>query len=84
MPSAARGSNLLDKEFTIINPFREIATHESMAAQSRTTERLPAVLADRFRPQRSYFLSMPRNPLDRTGVHDGDLFAIRADPDRPA
>ena len=79
MPSAARGSNLLDKEFTIINPFREIATHESMVAQSCTTERLPAVLADRFRPQRSYFLSMPRNPLDRTGVHDGDWVALCAD-----
>lgn len=79
MSGAAREPNLLDKELTIIDPFREIATHESMAAQSRTTERLPAVLANRFRPQRSYFLSMPRNPLDRTGVHDDDLVAIRAD-----
>lgn len=79
MSGAAHGPNLHDKEFTIIDPSREIATQESMVAQSRTTERLPALLAERFRPERSYVLPMTRNPRDRTGVQDGEAVATRAD-----
>ena len=50
-----------------------------MVAQSRSTERLPAVIADRSRPRPSYFLIVRGDSLDRTGLHDGDLVAIRAD-----
>ena len=79
MSGAARGPNLLDEELTIIDPFREIATHETMAAQSRTTERLPAVLANHIRPRPSYFLKVRGDLMDHTGLHDGDLVAIRAE-----
>ena len=73
MPSAACGPHALDKKLTIFDAIREGATHESMVAQSRTAERVPA---DRFQAQQSHFLSMPRNLLlpDRDSIS----WALRA------
>ena len=79
MPSAACGPHPLDEELTIIDPFRDIATHEFMVAQSRAAEHLPAVIADRFRPRPAFFLVVRGDSMDRTGLHDSELVAIRAE-----
>ena len=63
----------------MIESLGEIAAGEPIVARSRTTERLPAVLADRFRPRPSYFLTVRGDSMNRTGLHDGDLVAVRAD-----
>ena len=79
MPDTQRGIRLLDQDLPVIDPLREIAAGEPIVAQSRIAERLPAVIADRFRPRPAYFLVVRGDALDRTGLHDGDLVAIRAD-----
>ena len=40
---------------------------------------MPAVIADRFRPRPSFFLTVPGDSMDCTGLYDGDLVAIRAE-----
>ena len=40
---------------------------------------IPADIADHFRPRPSYFLTVRGDSMNRTGLHDGDLVAIRAD-----
>jgi len=79
MPDTQRGIRLLDQDLPVIEPLGEIAAGEPIVAQSRTAERLPAVLADLFRPRPSYFLKVRGDSMNRTGLHDGDLVAIRAD-----
>ena len=79
MPDIQRGIRLLDQDLPVIEPLGEIAAGDPIVAQSRTTERLPAVIADRFRPRPSYFLTVRGDSMNRTGLHDGDLVAIRAD-----
>ena len=79
MPDTQRGIRLLDRDLPVIEPLGEIAAGEPIVAQSRTTERLPAVIADHFRPRPSYFLTVRGDSMDKTGLHDGDLVAIRTD-----
>ena len=50
MPDTQRGIRLLDRDLPVIEPLGEIAAGEPIVARSRTTERLPAVIADHFRP----------------------------------
>lgn len=79
MPDTQRGIRLLDQDLPVIEPLGEIAAGEPIVARSRTTERLPAVIADRFRPRPSYFLVVRGDSMDRTGLHDGDLVAVCSD-----
>ena len=79
MPDTQRGIRLLDQDLPVIEPMGEIAPGEPLVAHSRTTEHLPAVIADRFRPRPSYFLTVRGDSMNRTGLHDGDLVAIRPD-----
>ena len=79
LPDTQRGIRLLDQDLPVIEPAGEIAAGEPIVAPSRTTERLPAIIADRFRPRPSYFLTVRGDSMDRTGLHDGDVVAIRAD-----
>lgn len=73
-----RGIRLLDEDLPVIEPLGEIATGDPIVAESRTVESMPSAVADRFRPRPSYFLTVRGDSMDRTGLHDGDLVAVRA------
>ena len=73
-----RGIRLLDEDLPVIEPLGEIAAGEPVVAESRTTESLPAAVAERFRPRPSYFLTVRGDSMDRYGLHDGDLVAVCA------
>ena len=41
-------------------------------------ERVPAAVADCLRPRPDYFLTVRGDSMDRTGLRDGDVVAVRA------
>ena len=43
-------------------------------------ERIPSAVAEQFRPTSDYFLTVRGDSMDRTGLRDGDMVAIRATP----
>ena len=46
-----------------------------------SAHREPSAVTDRFSPTPDYFLTMRGDSMDRTGLRDGDLVAIRATPE---
>ena len=79
MPDTQPGIRLLDRDLPVIEPRGEIAAGEPIVAQERTIESVPAVIADRFRLHPSYFLTDRGDSMERAGLRDGDMVAIRAD-----
>lgn len=84
---AKRGIRLLDEAdadlplIDLVEPTGEIAAGEPIVAESRIVDRIPEAVAERFRPTPDYFLTVRGDSMDRTGLRDGDVVAVRATPD---
>ena len=50
-------------------------------AESRIVDRIPSAVAERLSPTPDYFLTVRGDSMDRTGLRDGDVVAIRATPE---
>lgn len=72
-----RGIKLLEKELPVIAPLAEIAAGTPIVAEEHIVQRLPALVANRFQPRPDYLLTVRGDSMDRTGVRDGDVVAIR-------
>ena len=59
----------------------EIAAGEPIVANARIVDRIPEAVAKRFSPTPNYFLTVRGDSMDRTGLRDGDVVAIRATPE---
>ena len=51
------------------------------ANHRRIVDRISSVVAEQFSPGPDYFLRVRGDSMDRTGLRDGDLVAIRATPE---
>ena len=84
---AKRGIRLLDEAsadlplIDLVEAIGEIAAGEPIVAESRIVDRIPEAVAERFRPRPDYFLTVRGDSMDRTGLRDGDMVAVRARPD---
>ena len=84
---AKRGIRLLDEAdadlplIDLVEATGEIAAGEPIVADARIVDRIPEAVAERFRPRPDYFLTVRGDSMDRTGLGDGDVVAIRATPD---
>ena len=65
----------------LVEPIGEIAAGEPIVAESRIVDRIPSAVAERFSPTPDYFLTVRGDSMDRTGLRDGDVVAIRATPE---
>ena len=83
---AKRAIRLLDEAgadlplIDLVMPTGEIAAGEPIVAESRIVDRIPEAVAERFRPTPDYFLTVRGDSMDRTGLRDGDVVAVRATP----
>ena len=82
-----RGIRLLDEAsadlplIDLAEPIGEVAAGEPVVAEARIVDRIPEAVGERFRPRPDYFLTVRGDSMDRTGLRDGDVVAIRATPD---
>ena len=65
----------------LVEPIGEIAAGEPIVVESRIVDQIPSAVAERFSPGPDYFLRVRGDSMDRTGLRDGDLVAIRATPE---
>ena len=65
----------------LVEPTGDIAADESIVAESRIVDRIPSAVAERYSPTPDYFLTVRGDSMDRTGLRDGDVVAIRATPE---
>ena len=82
-----RGIRLLDEAsadlplIDLVEATGEIAAGEPIVADARIVDRIPEAVGERFRPRPDYFLTVRGDSLNRTGLRDGDVVAIRSTPD---
>lgn len=77
-PNKKRGIRVLETDLPLVGPVAEVAAGTPIVAESHIVERIPAAVADRFRPRPDYFLTVRGDSMDRTGLRDGDVVAVRA------
>ena len=83
-PNTRRGIRLLGEAdadlplIDLVEPIGDIAAGEPIVAESRTVDRIPAAVAERFRPRPDYCLLVRGDSMERTGLRDGDVVAIRS------
>ena len=65
----------------LVTPRGEIAAGEPIVADERIVDRIPEAVAERFSPRPDYFLTVRGDSMDRTGLREGDVVAVRATPD---
>ena len=84
---AKRGIRLLDEASAdlplvdLVEAIGEIAAGEPIVAEGRIVDRISEAVAERFRPTPDYFLTVRGDSMDRTGLRDGDVVAVRATPE---
>ena len=73
-----RGIRVLDMDdLPLLGPLAEVAAGTPILAEGNIVERIPSAVADRFRPRPDYFLTVRGDSMDRTGLRDGDIVAVR-------
>ena len=65
----------------LTSPIGEVAAGQPIPADDRIVSRIPSVVAEQFSPRPDYFLTVRGDSMDRVGLHDGDIVAVRATPD---
>lgn len=86
-PDTKRGIRLLDEAsadlplIDLVESTGEVAAGEPIVADARIVDRIPQAVGERFRPRPDYFLTVRGDSMDRTGLRDGDVVAVRATPD---
>ena len=81
-PNMQRGIRLLDEEdLPLVGPVAEVAAGQPIPAEPHVVDRIPAEVAERFSPRPDYFLTVRGDSMDLTGLRDGDIVAIRSNPD---
>ncbi len=76
-PKIKRGIRVIERDnLPLVGPVAEIAAGTPILADAHIVERLPAAIADRFRPRPDYFLTVRGDSMNRTGLCDGDIVAI--------
>ena len=77
-PNKKRGIRVLDMDdLPLLGPLAEVAAGTPILAEGNVVERIPSAVADRFQPRPDYFLTVRGDSMDRTGLRDGDIVAVR-------
>ena len=78
LPKKKRGIRVVEMDLPLVGPIGEIAAGTPILAEGHIVERIPAAVAERFRPRPDYFLTVRGDSMDRTGLRDGDVVAVKA------
>ncbi len=57
-----------DQQIPLIGPLAEVAAGTPIVCDANTVERMPAAIADRFRPRPDYLLTVRGNSMNRTRI----------------
>ena len=76
LPNKSRSIRLLDEDLPLVRPLAEVAAGTPILCEANIVERLPAAIAERFRPRADYLLTVRGDSMSRTGLREGDIAAI--------
>lgn len=76
LPNKTRSIRLLNEDLPLVGPLAEVAAGTPILCEENIVERLPAAIAERFRPRADYLLTVRGDSMSRTGLREGDIAAI--------
>ena len=65
-----RGIRLLNDDVPLVKRLAEVAAGTPIVCEEHIVERVPAVIAERFRPRPDYLLLLRGDSMDRTGLRE--------------
>lgn len=71
-----RGIRVIEDDVPVVGPVAEVAAGTPIVCEAHIVERVPAAIADRFRPRPDYLLTVRGDSMNRAGLRDGDWVAI--------
>ena len=72
-----RGIRVLDEDVPLLDAVAEVAAGEPIVCEAHILERVPAAIADLFDPRPDYLLTVRGDSIERTGIGDGSIVAVR-------
>ena len=72
-----RGIRIFEAELPLIRAMGKVAAGTPIVAEEHIIQRVPAVIAEQFRPKPDYLLKVVGDSMDATGLCDGDVVAVR-------
>ena len=77
VPNRNRSIRVLDEELPLVGPLAEVAAGTPIICEENIIERVPAAIAAHFHPRPDYLLKVRGDSMDRTGLRDGDIVAVK-------
>ena len=81
VPNKNRAIRVLDEDVPLIGALAEVAAGTPIVCEAHIVERVPARIADHFRPRPDYLLVVRGDSMDRIGIRDGDVVAVHKTPE---
>ena len=77
LPNKNRAIRVVDEDIPLIGRLAEVAAGTPIVCEEHIVQRVPAPVAERFRPRPDYLLTVRGDSMDRTGLRDGDVVGVR-------
>ena len=81
MPGKNRAIRVLDEDVPLLGALAEVAAGTPIVCEEHILERVPAAIADRFHPRPDFMLVVRGDSIDRTGITDGSIVAVKRTPE---
>ena len=77
LPNVNRGIRVLDENVPLLGALAEVAAGTPIVCEAHILERVPAAIAERFHPRPDYLLTVRGDSIERTGITDGSIVAVK-------
>lgn len=77
LPNTNRGIRVLNEQVPLLDALGEVAAGTPIICEAHILERVPAAIADQFHPRPDYLLTVRGDSIERTGVTDGSVLAVK-------
>ena len=81
LPNKNRAIRVIDEDVPLIGALAEVAAGTPIVCDAHTIERVPGAVAHHFRPRPDYLLTVRGDSMERAGIRDADVVAVRKTPE---
>ena len=81
LPRKNRAIRVLDEDVPLLGALAEVAAGTPIVCETHTIERVPGAVAHHFRPRPDYLLTVRGDSMEKAGIREADIVAIRKTPE---
>ena len=76
MPNTNRGIRVLNENLPLLGALAEVAAGTPIVCDAHIVERIPAAIAEYFRPRADFLLTVRGDSMETAGIKAGDIIAV--------